>query len=106
MLTSKVVSFGVLLDDSIVALDGCCCSTFNEEELLSGISFPDDIFALLECPGFQNVGNLGTLLRLEGCEDRDFGQERFVEMSLSGGVLVGQRDRIQAYEYSHREGWF
>jgi hypothetical protein len=58
-----------LLDDGITALDGGGCTAFNEEELFSCITLSDDVFSFYKRPGFENVGNLGSFLRLEGCED-------------------------------------
>jgi len=55
-----------LLDDGIVTLDGRGCTTFNEEEFLSCITFPDDIFSFYKRPGFEDVGDLGSFLGLKG----------------------------------------
>ena len=70
-LTSKVISLDVLLDDSIIALYSRGCTAFNEEELFSCIALLDDVFSFNKCPGFEDIGNFGSLLRLKRGQDGD-----------------------------------
>lgn len=87
---SKVVSFVVRLDDSLArrtVLDRDRVARFDEEELFTRLAFSNDVLAFGECAGFEDVGDLGSLLRLQRGEDGDFRKEGLVQASLSGCML-------------------
>lgn len=91
-LTSKIVPLGKLLDDRLVAirvlLDRHGIAALDEEELLAGVAFLDDVLSGRERAGLEHVGDLGALLGLQRGEDGHFGKEGLVESALARGVLI------------------
>ena len=91
VFASKVVSLAVLLDDlklpSLVFLDCHCFARLYQEELFTNFAGHDDIFAIEKSARLKDVGDLGSFLRLEGCEDGNFREEFLVQSAFARGVL-------------------
>jgi len=57
---------------------GNSSTRLDEEKLLTRFTLGDDVFAFVERTRLEDVGDFGAFLRLEGCENGNFGQESLV----------------------------
>lgn len=85
-LTAKVVTRGHLADNGLAAVDRLDClrrAALNQEELVSHVTVPDDVLAGLKRARLEDVGDLGTLSRLERRENRHGSEEGLVLAALA-----------------------
>lgn len=91
-LTTKVISLDILLDHRLVTipipLDCDCRSTLDQVEFLPCITLFDYVLTFEVCARLEDIGNLGSFLRLERGENLDFREEVFIEPSLARSVLI------------------
>lgn len=91
-LTAKVIALGQLLDSLLtaalaIALQSDCRAALDEEEIVARFPLANYILALCESPGLEHIGDFSALLRLKGRQNRDFGQERLVQLTFARSVL-------------------